>query len=285
MNVNKRQLCYIHLWVRYCLSDFYHQMVSASVHVGVCAHACFSDHSNVIRNTDHIHCTLLRLYIIMHQLSRHPRHKPSRELQRRTTGMTTELPGPQLYVSVQALVTLYILVYKINSCCLYIRSFSLLCKLKLKQIKKKIPSLNTDNIILTIINCLCGSTRKKLCFQFMMIFHWLCMKPGVWKHSFQTLWRDIFYKTFKTISITSFNHSFKRLLTGSGRCPVNRESEKDNFTIEAHKSASFIQTVSISTHSPNKRALPILNFSIESKFLISVRVKSVFSAEQRKGFV
>lgn len=137
MNVNKRQLCYIHLWVRYCLSDFYHQMVSASVHAGVCAHACFSDHSNVIRNTDHIHRTLLRLYIIMHQLSRHLRHKPSRELQRRTTGMTTELPGPQLYVSVQALVTLYILVYKINSCCLYIRSFSLLCKLKLKQIKKR----------------------------------------------------------------------------------------------------------------------------------------------------
>lgn len=136
MNVNKRQLCYIHLWVRYCLSDFYHQMVSASVHAGVCAHACFSDHSNVIRNTDHIHRTLLRLYIIMHQLSRHPRHKPSRELQRRATGMTTELPGPQLYVSVQALVTLYILVYKINSCCLYIRSFSLLCKLKLKQDSK-----------------------------------------------------------------------------------------------------------------------------------------------------
>lgn len=107
------------------------RLVSASVHVGVCARACFSDHSNVIRNTDHIHRTLLRLYIIMHQLSRHPRHKPSRELQRRTTGMTTELPGPQLYVSVQALVTLYILVYKINSCCLYIRCpFSLLCKLK-----------------------------------------------------------------------------------------------------------------------------------------------------------
>lgn len=74
----------------------------------------------------------------MHQLFRHPRHKPSRELQRRTTGMTTELPGPQLYVSVQALVTLYILVYKINSCCLYIRCpFSLLCKLKLKHKLKK----------------------------------------------------------------------------------------------------------------------------------------------------
>lgn len=174
MNVNKHQLSYIHLWVRYCLSDFYHQMVSASVHVGVCAHACFSDHSNVIRNTDHIHRTLLRLYVIMHQLSRHPRHKPSRELQRRTTGMTTELPGPQLYVSVQALVTLYILVYKINSCCLYIKCpFSLLCKLKLKHKLKKDSKFEYRQYHSYNRKLFMWQYEKKLCFQFMMIFHWL----------------------------------------------------------------------------------------------------------------
>lgn len=120
------------VWVIFIIRWWVRVSMWMSVHLLV-----FSDHLNVIRNTDHKHRTLLRLYIVVPQLSRCPRHKPSRELQRRTTGMTTELPGPQLHVSVQALVTLYILVYKINSCCLYIRCpFSLLCKLKLKQIKK-----------------------------------------------------------------------------------------------------------------------------------------------------